>query len=53
VSYDGQLGFGVTGDRDVLPDLDLVARGIERSFDELDAALVAPRPRRRATRATG
>jgi diacylglycerol O-acyltransferase / wax synthase len=53
VSYDGQLGFGVTGDRDVLPDLDLVARGIERSFDELDAALGAPKPRRKAARATG
>jgi diacylglycerol O-acyltransferase / wax synthase len=46
VSYDGQLGFGITGDRDVLPDIDVVARGIERGFTELDEAL-APAPARR------
>jgi diacylglycerol O-acyltransferase / wax synthase len=51
VSYDGQLGFGITGDRDVLPDIDIVARGIEAGFDDLDAALVPrPKSKRRATR---
>jgi WS/DGAT/MGAT family acyltransferase len=39
VSYDGQLGFGITGDRDVLPDLRVIADGIEAAVDELEAAL--------------
>ena len=39
VSYDGQLGFGITGDRDVLPDLRVIADGIEAATDELEAAL--------------
>jgi hypothetical protein len=46
LSYDGQLGFGITGDRDVLPDLAAVARGIEAAVVEL-AAAVRPRPARR------
>ena len=40
VSYDGQLFFGVTGDRDLLPDLDLVAGGIEKEFRALLDAVV-------------
>jgi WS/DGAT/MGAT family acyltransferase len=39
VSYDGWLGFGVTGDRDVMADLHVVAEGIEESVDELGEAL--------------
>jgi hypothetical protein len=39
LSYDGVLGFGITGDRDVLPDLDLVGSGIEAALGELEAAL--------------
>lgn len=39
VSYDGQLGFGITGDRDVMADLSIVARGIERGVDELAEAV--------------
>ena len=35
VSYDGQLGFGVTGDRDLLPDLPVFAEGIEKAVAEL------------------
>ncbi|MDJ0768028.1 MAG: wax ester/triacylglycerol synthase family O-acyltransferase [Ilumatobacter sp.] len=35
VSYQGQLFFGVTSDRDVLPDLDRVAEGIEKEFAAL------------------
>ena len=40
VSYEGQLFFGVTGDRDLLPDLDLVAGGIEKEFRTLVDAVV-------------
>ena len=32
VSYEGQLFFGITSDRDVVPDLDRIAEGIERHF---------------------
>ena len=35
VSYNGQLAFGVTGDYDSMPDLDVLARGIESSISEL------------------
>lgn len=41
LSYDGQLGFGITGDRDVLPDLQVLADGIVEGFDELQKALGA------------
>ncbi len=34
-SYDGTVSFGVTGDRDSTPDLDVLCRGIERAMDEL------------------
>ncbi len=32
LSYDDQLFFGITSDRDVIPDLDDVAEGIEKEF---------------------
>jgi WS/DGAT/MGAT family acyltransferase len=35
LSYDGQLGFGITGDRDVLSDLVVLAEAVEKSFAEL------------------
>jgi WS/DGAT/MGAT family acyltransferase len=35
LSYDGQLGFGITGDRDVLPDIDVLVDGIVAGFAEL------------------
>ena len=38
VSYDGGVHFGLVGDRDALPDLDLAARGLEESVAELAAA---------------
>jgi hypothetical protein len=41
VSYNGELGFGITGDRDVLPDLRLIADGIEAAVIELEEALGA------------
>lgn len=35
ISYDGQLGFGVTGDRSAVPDLAVIADGIEDGFTGL------------------
>lgn len=35
LSYDGKLGFGLLGDHDRIPDLDVLARGVEASMDEL------------------
>jgi diacylglycerol O-acyltransferase len=34
-SYDGQVNFGVTGDYDTTPDIDVLCRGIERGMSEL------------------
>jgi hypothetical protein len=41
LSYDGALGFGLTGDRDAVPDLGVLAEGIEKSLAEL-AQVSAP-----------
>jgi hypothetical protein len=41
-SYDGGLYFGVTGDYDGAPDIDVLTAGIERGMDDL-LALVAPK----------
>jgi diacylglycerol O-acyltransferase / wax synthase len=38
VSYDGHLAFGVTGDYDAVPDLDLLCGAIEGAFAELVTA---------------
>jgi diacylglycerol O-acyltransferase len=46
LSYDGNLGFGITGDRDLLPDLALLAGGIEDAFAELEEAVGAPAARK-------
>ncbi|MCE7885387.1 MAG: DUF1298 domain-containing protein [Actinobacteria bacterium ATB1] len=35
LSYDGQLNFGLTGDWDAVPDLGVLAEGIEKSLQEL------------------
>ena len=40
-SYDGGLYFGITGDYDGAPDIDVLAAGIERGMDDL-LALVTP-----------
>ena len=46
-SYDGALGFGVTGDWDQAPDIGVLCRGIERSMAALveaaDARAAGPR----------
>ncbi|MGZ4325594.1 MAG: WS/DGAT/MGAT family O-acyltransferase [Solirubrobacteraceae bacterium] len=52
-SYDGTLGFGVTGDYDRAPDIGILCRGIERSIAELveaaQARVTRPRAGARAT----
>ena len=35
MSYNGQIGYGLLGDYDGLPDIDLVAEGLEQSLDQL------------------
>jgi diacylglycerol O-acyltransferase / wax synthase len=35
ISYDGKVGFGLLGDYDALPDLDVVSEGIEASLAQL------------------
>ena len=42
-SYDGGLYFGVTGDYDGAPDVDVLTAGIEHGMDDL-LALLQPRP---------
>jgi diacylglycerol O-acyltransferase len=41
LSYNGQLGFGITGDRDVLPDIELLGSAVEAAFVELEDAVGA------------
>jgi diacylglycerol O-acyltransferase / wax synthase len=38
LSYNGNLGFGVTGDYDTAPDVDVLAQGIVAGMGELLAA---------------
>jgi WS/DGAT/MGAT family acyltransferase len=52
-SYDGGLYFGVTGDADTAPDVDVLTGGIERGMQELEALLEpapAPKPKAKAKR---
>lgn len=51
LSFGGQLGFGITGDRDVLPDIEVLGDGIRDAFDELRDALVPVGANRAARRA--
>jgi diacylglycerol O-acyltransferase len=44
-SYDGRLTFGVTGDYDRAPDIEVLCAGIERSMSELADAAAIGRPR--------
>jgi len=48
-SYDGGINFGVTGDRDTAPDVDVLCRGIERGVAELLGTL-SPKPAKRPIR---
>jgi diacylglycerol O-acyltransferase len=38
MSYNGQIGYGLLGDYDALPDIDLIAEGLDQALDELLAA---------------
>jgi diacylglycerol O-acyltransferase len=51
-SYDGALKFGVTGDYDTAPDVQVLCDGIEKGMAELVEAAQQPRPRRRAVSRT-
>jgi diacylglycerol O-acyltransferase len=46
-SYDGAVTFGVTGDYDSAPDIDVLSEGIESSLAELLARCPRPTTRRR------
>ena len=46
-SYDGGLYFGVTGDYDNAPDIDVLTAGIERGMDDLLALVAPPKSARR------
>jgi diacylglycerol O-acyltransferase / wax synthase len=46
-SYDGGLYFGVTGDYDSAPDIDVLTAGIERGMDDLLTLVLPPKPARR------
>jgi hypothetical protein len=53
MSYDGRLCWGMVADRDLVPDLGVLARDVEAAFEELrDAAAAAKTapPRRRHAR---
>ena len=50
-SYDGGLYFGVTGDYDGAPDIDVLTAGIERGMDDLLARVRPAAPARRKARA--
>ena len=49
-SYDGALNFGVTGDYDTAPDIDVLCGGIEQGMREL-VTLAAQPPAARGRRA--
>lgn len=42
VSYDGTVSFGLNGDRDAMPDLEVMRAGIEESLAELRQLAVSP-----------
>jgi WS/DGAT/MGAT family acyltransferase len=42
ISYDGLIEYGLLGDYDALPDLEVIARGAELALHELKAAALAP-----------
>ena len=50
VSYCGTLHFGITGDFDAMPDLDVLAKGVQAGLDELVRAADGARPAAPRTR---
>jgi diacylglycerol O-acyltransferase len=53
MSYNGGLDYGLLGDYDAMPDIDLVAEGIDIALEELLAAARGGHPRRDARSANG
>jgi WS/DGAT/MGAT family acyltransferase len=51
MSYNGRIEYGLLGDFDALPDIDVIAAGIDESLSELLAASGAPRRRAKTARA--
>ncbi len=51
MSYDGGVNFGLLADYDALPDLDVIAAGLEESLDELKLAAARRSPGRKAASA--
>ena len=51
-SYNGHLGFGITGDYDTAPDIDVLSAGIEAALAELLAVCPSSRPARPEARRT-
>ena len=51
-SYNGHLGFGITGDYDTAPDIDVLSAGIEAALAELLAVCPSSRPARAEARRT-
>jgi diacylglycerol O-acyltransferase len=50
-SYDGGLYFGVTGDYDGAPDIEVLTQGIRQGIDDLLALAGKPKPKPTAARA--
>jgi diacylglycerol O-acyltransferase / wax synthase len=50
MSYNGGLDFGLLGDYDALPDIDLIADGIDAALQELLVAARGGHPRRRGVK---
>jgi len=50
MSYNGRVEYGLLGDFDALPDIDVIAEGIDESLAELLAATGTPRRRSKAGR---
>lgn len=49
LSYDGRLSFGLLGDHNVLPDIDVLSQGLEASMDDLTRHVIEFAPARIAS----
>ncbi len=45
LSYDGKIGFGLLADHDLVPDVDVLSSGIERSLEEITSVQAHPAAR--------
>ncbi len=51
-SYDGLVCYGITADRDLLPDVDVFGQGLTEALEELDDSLAEGRRARRGRRSS-